>query len=348
MRIGFVVNKLETEEPAFTTTRLAMAAVRRGHECFTFGVGDFIYAKDGSIHALAHTVGNRQFGSAEAYLGELRRPDARQERICVDGLDVLMLRNDPSCDATERPWAQAAPILFGQLAAARGVLVVNDPEHLATALNKTYFQHFPEEVRPQTCISRSRAEIKAFLAGNGEKMVIKPLQGSGGHNVFIVHRNDQANVNQMIEAVLRDGYCIAQEYLPEAANGDVRMFLMNGLPLAHNGVYAAFRRVNQNGDARSNMHSGGRSVPVDVTDEMLRVAEAVRPKLVRDGMFLVGLDLVGDKLMEINVFTPGGITSCTQFTGVDFADLIMRELERKVSRQTTNGTLTTNAQLATL
>ena len=348
MRIGFVVNKLETELPAYTTTRLALAAIKSGHQSFTFGVGDFVYAPDGSIHALAHSVPGREYADAEDFLAELQRKEATPERISVDSLDVLMLRNDPSADAADRPWAQAAPILFGQLAVARGVLVVNDPEHLATALNKTYFQHFPEEVRPRTCISRNPDAIKEFLASNGEKMVIKPLQGSGGHNVFVVNRSDQANVNQMIEAVLRDGYCIAQEYLPEAANGDVRMFLMNGQPLVSNGAYAAFRRVNKSGDARSNMHSGGKSEPVEITPAMLRIAEIVRPKLVRDGMFLAGLDIVGDKLMEINVFTPGGITSCTTFTGVDFADIIVAELERKVSRKSVSGSPRTNAELATL
>ena len=332
MRIGFVVNKIETEEPGFTTTRLAMAAVTRGHECFVFSVGDFVYAKDGTLHALARraTGTGKRAKLLEKFLAALQDADTPAVRITIDKLDVLMLRNDPALDAIERPWAQTAPILFGQLAAGRGVLVVNDPEHLATALNKTYFQHFPEEVRPSTCISRSPEEIKQFLASNGEKMVIKPLQGSGGRNVFVVDQRDQANVNQMIDAVIRDGYCIAQEYLPAAEEGDVRLFVMNGRPLEKDGKVAAFRRVNRTGDVRSNMHSGGKSEPVEVTDQMRRIVDAVGPKLVHDGMFLVGLDVVGDRLMEINVFSPGGLGSASDFTGVDFADVVIADLERKV------------------
>jgi glutathione synthase len=338
MKIGFVVNKIETEEPGFTTTRLSMAAVARGHESYTFGAGDFVYAKDGSLHALARKATPKRAlalkrPSLEKFLEALQSEDNKPQRIPLDDLDVLMLRNDPSTDAIERPWAQTSPILFGEMAVGRGVLVVNDPAHLATALNKTYFQHFPEEVRPSTCISRSRDEIKRFLESNGEKMVIKPLQGSGGHNVFVVDRKDQANVNQMIDAVVRDGYCIAQEYLPEAVNGDVRLFVMNGRPLEKDGKIAAFRRVNKSGDARSNMHSGGKSEPVEVTDEMREIVDIVGPKLVRDGMFLVGLDIVGDKLMEINVFSPGGLGSATEFTGIDFADLVVEDLERKVAEQ---------------
>ena len=137
----------------------------------------------------------------------------------------------------------------------------------------------------------------------------------------------------MIDAVIRDGYCIAQEYLPAAAEGDVRLFVMNGRPLEKDGKVAAFRRVNKTGDARSNMHSGGKSEPVEVTDEMRQIVDIVGPKLVRDGMFLVGLDIVGDKLMEINVFSPGGLGSASEFTGVDFADLVIEDLERKVEER---------------
>jgi glutathione synthase len=347
VRIGFVVNNIATEEPGFTTTRLALSAVRRGHQSFTFSVGDFIYAPDGSVHALARTAGDRGSASPDAFLAELQADDAATHRISVDKLDILMLRNDPSTDAIDRPWAQMAPILFGQLAAARGVLVVNDPEHLAIALNKTYFQHFPEEVRPATCISRNADEIKHVLERNGKKMVIKPLQGSGGHNVFVVNRKDRANVNQMINAVLRDGYCIAQEFLPAAAEGDVRLFVMNGRPLEKERKFAAFRRINRTGDARNNMHSGGTSEPVEVTHQMLRIVDIVGPKLARDGMLLAGLDIVGDKLMEINVFTPGGLTSANRFTGVDFADVVIADLERKVEKRAVQRGRRSNAAIAT-
>jgi glutathione synthase len=252
-----------------------------------------------------------------------------------------------SCETIRPAWAQTSGILFGQLAVRRGVLVLNDPVNLANALNKTYFQHFPEQVRPRTCISRDPEEIKEFVAAEGGKAVIKPLQGSGGSSVFLIRNEDGANLNQMIEAVIRDGYCIAQEYLPAAAEGDVRLFVMNGQPLEQGGKVAAFRRVNRTGDARSNMHSGGKSEPVEVTEEMREIVDIVGPKLVRDGMFLVGLDIVGDKLMEINVFSPGGLGSASEFTGVDFSDLVIEDLERKVVERSDVGSGLTNAEAAT-
>jgi glutathione synthase len=348
MKIGFAVNNVDTEEAAFTTTRLAMAAVNLGHKSYTFGVGDFVYSPDGSIHAYARTAHGKNYKSHEKFLKELQSEDNESEFICLDELDVLLLRNDPSADATERPWAQSAGILFGQLVAGRGVMVLNDPENLARALNKTYFQQFPEEVRPKTCISRNVDEIKRFIDGQHDKVVIKPLQGSGGKNVFLVGAEERANLNQMIDAVIRDGYCVVQEYLPAAAGGDVRLFVMNGRPLKHDGKYAAFRRVNKSGDARSNMHSGGESEPAEVTEKMLRMVEIVRPKLVSDGMFLVGLDIVEDKLLEVNVFSPGGLGSSSQFTGVDFTQVVIQELERKVQYRKYYDGRMTNVQMATL
>jgi len=331
MKIAFVVNDVLTELPAYTTTRLAMAARNSGHEVFVFGVADFVYATDGSIHARARTPRGQQYKSLEKFLGELQSADNTPEAINLDEMDAVMLRNDPAADAVERPWAASAGVLFGQLVAKRGVLVLNDPQYLSQAINKTYFQQFPEEIRPKTCISRNVEEIKHFIDEQHEHVVIKPLQGSGGKNVFLIGPEERANINQMIDAVFRDGYCVAQEYLPAAAKGDVRIFVMDGEPLARDGKYAAFRRVSNTGDARSNMHAGGASEPVEVTDEMLRIIEIVRSKLIDDRMFLVGLDIVGDKLIEVNVFSPGGIGSSSLFSGVDFARVIIEELERKVA-----------------
>jgi glutathione synthase len=347
MRIGFVVNELASEVAQYTTTRLAMTAVNMGHECWSLGVGDFVYAPDGTIRAFASSVQGTSYDSLETFLGELQAKDARRERIAVDELDVLLLRNDPSLDA-DKPWAQTAGILFGQLAVLRDVIVLNDPKNLANALNKTYFQHFPEQVRPRTCISRNIDEIKQFIAQQHDKVVIKPLQGSGGQGVFLIREDDQANVHQMIEAVIRDGYCIAQEYLSGAAEGDVRLFVMNGRPLVCRGKYAAFRRINKSGDMRSNMHSGGESAPAEVTPQMLELVEMVRPKLVRDGMFLVGLDVVDDKLMEINIFSPGGLGSASHLSGVDFTEVVIEDLERKVKYKDYYGPRISNVEIATL
>jgi glutathione synthase len=348
MKIGFVVNDIRTEETGYTTSRLAIAAINLGHEIWVMGVGDLAYDPDDKIRARARSAPKSKYKTTEVYLKDLQGKNAVRKRITVDDLDVLLLRNDPSTDAMSRPWAATAGILFGRLAMRHGVIVLNDPNGLGKAMSKMYFQMFPEEVRPQTLITRDRDEIKTFAKELGGNIVLKPLQGSGGQSVFLVRPHDIPNLNQMIDAVSRDGYVIAQEYLSAAEEGDTRLFLMNGLPLRHKNKYAAFRRVRTGGDMRSNIHAGGKLRAAEIDETALRIAEVVRPKLVMDGMFLVGLDIVGDKLMEINVFSPGGLGSAQKFTGINFSRVVVQALERKVQYMQYYQRNFDNVEMATL
>ena len=348
MRLGLLVNDIQTEKSGYTTTRLAMTAVNQGDEAWVMGVGDLAYDSDEKIRATARTVPGARYKSTETFLKDLQGNKARRERITVDDLDVLMLRNDPSEDAVKRPWAQSAGFVFGRVAMRHGVIVLNHPTSLASALNKMYFQLFPEEVRPRTVITRNREEIRAFAKEHGGNIVLKPLQGSGGQSVFLVRQDDLSNLNQMVEAVSRDGYVIAQEYLPEASEGDTRLFLMNGTPLRFKGKYAAFRRIRQGDDMRSNVHAGGKIAAAQITDTHLHIAEIVRPKLVQDGMFLVGLDIVGDKLMEINVFSPGGLGSAQKFEKVNFTQAVLEAMNRKVQYMKFYRRNFANREMATL
>lgn len=347
MKIGFVVNGIATEKDFYTTTRLALVATQMGHEVWLMGIDNFIYEADGSLSARAcqGTPGKR-YRSRSSFLSDVQRPEV-EELVSVSDFDVVMLRYDPADNAVDAPWAQTAGVAFGQLIAQAGVLVVNDPTSLTSALSKAYFQHFPERVRPSTLISRDEQRIHQFVEDLGGRAVMKPLQGSGGSGVFLVNRKEAANQSQIVEAIARDGYVVVQEFLPEAKKGDVRMFVMNGQPLELDGQLAAFRRRNSGSDLRSNMSTGAKAEAVTVTDEMLELVEAVHPKLVSDGMFLVGLDIVGDKLMEINVFSPGGLGSCEELYGIDFAPAIIASLEHKVAIRNHYPQLE-NVRLATL
>jgi glutathione synthase len=330
MKIGFVVNDVQTEQSGYTTTRLGMWAVNRGHEVWVIGLGDFAYDPDESIRARAYSVPKKVYKTTESYLKALQSKTRVHDRITVDELDILMLRSDPANEVGTRSWAATAGINFGRIAMRHGVIVLNDPNGLSKALNKSYFQLFPEEVRPQTMITRDLGDIKHFASEHGGHIVLKPLQGSGGSGVFLLRPEDKSNLNQIVEALQRDGYIIAQEYLPAAQDGDIRLFMMNGVPLRYKGKYAAFRRVRTGDDMRSNIHAGGRLRQAEITSQHLQLAEIVRPKIVQDGMFLVGLDIVGDKLMEINVFSPGGLGSAQKFEKVNFSNAVIDALERKV------------------
>ncbi len=330
MRLALFVNDIQTEKVTYTTNLFALTAINRGHEAWVIGAEDFIYDRDERIKARARHAPKSNYKSAQAYLSDLQSNKARIEEICLDQFDVLMLRSDPSEESGARHWAQSVGVDFGREAMRHGVIVVNDPDGLARARNKMYFQTFPEQVRPRTVITRSREKIREFAKEMGNWMVLKPLQGSGGKGVFLVKPEDMSNLNQIIESLSKDGYIIAQEYLPAAAKGDVRLFMMNGHALRYKGKYAAFRRMGAEGDIRSNVHAGGSVEQAVITDEALELCKIVRPKLVQDGMFLVGLDIVGDKLMEINVFSPGGLVNAQRFEGVNFSHAVIDSLESKV------------------
>jgi glutathione synthase len=330
MHIGFVVNDIERELAHYTTTLLAQRGRDRGYQISYLELDDFTLREDDDLRVVARFVPDEVATSSQAeYLNALFEHAAARD-LSVDDLDVLFLRYDPSIDSDDRPWAERIGVTFGQMAAHRGVLVVNDPFALAGALNKMYFQYFPAEIRPETLISRDRRVLREFVDAHPGGVVVKPLVGSGGKSVFLARHDDRANINQMIAAVARDGYVVAQEYLPAGREGDVRMFLLEGRPLQRDGEYAAIRRVGAEGDLRSNIHAGGRAEAVTVDTTMLRIAEMIGPKLRADGIFLAGIDIVGDHLLEVNVFSPGTLTMAEQLRGVPFGDSILDALERRV------------------
>ncbi|KRA50689.1 glutathione synthetase [Devosia sp. Root635] len=348
MRIAFFVNSIKGETVNYSTTHLALAALSRGHDICYLTPGDFVLRPDDSLLVRALTLPASNYKKAETLFKDLQGKETKVETLDVSEIDILLLRNDPSEDSADRPWAAQVGAIFGRLAAARGVIVLNDPDGLARAQNKLYFQDFPASVRPETLIAKSLDEIRGFIEQQKKGVILKPLQGSGGKNVFKIASPKESNIKQIFEAVSEEGYLIAQSFMPEASEGDVRFFLMNGVPLQREGKFAAFRRAPAKGEIRSNIHAGGSAVAIEVTDTMLTIAETVRPKLVQDGMFLVGLDIVGDKLLEINVFTPGGLNNLSQMYEVDFPMSVVEALERKVEiKKGYRGTLS-NRELATL
>jgi glutathione synthase len=297
---------------------------------------------------LGRILPSSSYKKTETLHKDLIADKAEVQKFDISEIDVLFLRNDPSQDANDRPWAANIGVIFGRMAAQRGTLVVNDPDGLAQAQNKLYFQDFPPSVRPTTLISKNIQEIRDFIDGQKKGAIVKPLQGSGGKNVFKITSPKDDNLNQIFEAVSGEGYLIAQAYMPEATEGDVRFFMMNGRPLMRDGKYAAFRRVPAKGEIRSNVHVGGGPAPVDVTDTMLEIADTVRPKLIHDGMFLVGLDIVGDKVLEINVFTPGGLNNLSEMYETNFSETVIDALEEKMTIRDAYGRRLSNRELATL
>lgn len=345
MRIGFVVNDVDTEVPTAATTLMAWTAARMGHEVHMIGVGELTYQVDGSIAAIGRPAATAK--DQAAFLAAVQGRGAPRERIVCTDLDVLYLRYNPVEGTGESMWEQDAGMAFGQLAVHHGVIVLSHPYTLPWAVNKMYFQHFPESVRPRTIITRSVEEILEFHRRENRRIVLKPMHGYGGKDVYLLG-DDVTNVKQIVETISRTSYVIAQEFMPAATRGDVRLFLLNGRPLVLDGHYAALRRVNSSEDFRSNMSAGGKPKKARVTRRMLEIAEVVRPRIVADGLFFVGLDVVGDRLVEINTISSGGLNAASKLEGVNFGEEVIRAIERKVAYRAAYGDRITNLQLATM
>jgi glutathione synthase len=210
-----------------------------------------------------------------------------------------------------------------------------------------YFQDFPEEVRPRTLITRDRDEIKAFAKDEKGPIVLKPLPGPAG-------RTSSWCAGGPLQPEPDDRRHRARRLRRRAGvparrrAGDMRLFMMNAEPLVHKGKYAAFRRVRVRRRHAQQLTAGGKLARAEITDEALKMAEIIRPKLVMDGMFLVGLDIVGDKLMEVNVFSPGGLGSAQKLEKVDFSRAVIEALERKAQYHAHYRRGSDNPVLATL
>lgn len=329
MNIAFLINQTHKEEVAFTTTLLAYDAYRRGHTVIYLGLADFVYADDLHIEAHARIIDRATpLASKEELLEKLRK--AQKTRLDMNKVDVLWLRFDPTMDMLNRPWAATMGLQFAQLVKRMGRLVINDPDKLIQASNKLYLEDFPKLVRPKTLVTRMYSDVEQFMEQQNDKIILKPLKGSGGKNVFMITPDERQNLKQTVEVIARDGYVIAQEYLPEAAKGDIRFFLLEGKPIFVDGKYAAVQRVQREGEIRSNIHQGAKAQVAELHEKTLELVGLVAGKLIQDNMYLVGLDIVGDRIMEVNVFSPGALGLASELNKVDFIGHVITHLEQKV------------------
>ena len=233
-------------------------------------------------------------------------------------VDVILARKDPPFDAQ---FLYDTMVL--ELAQRAGVLVVNDPQALRDANEKLFSLHFPQCI-PPTVIARDSAEIKRFVAAQGD-VVIKPLDGMGGRSIFRSGRGDP-NLNVILETLTDNGRCfaVAQRYLPEISAGDKRILLIDGQAVPY-----ALARIPQGDDFRGNLARGGKGVGLPISERERWIAAQVGPELRRRGMLFVGLDVIGDWLTEVNVTSPTCIRELDAQFGLNIAGMLFDAIEAK-------------------
>ncbi len=348
MKICFVLNDISSEKDG-TSSALMCMAHQRGHEVYAMGVGDFNFHHDSPITINATMVPkNTKTKSPAKFLEALQGSKSRKKQIDSTKLDVLFIRNNPT-EEVGREWAEQAGVAFGRMIQQQDVLVLNDAYALSHAfIDKLYFEELPQEIKPDSIVTRDKDQLLKFWENQkNKKMVLKPLEGSGGQDVYLIDEHEK-NVNQIIEHLSSQGYVIAQEFLPAVKDGDVRVLLLNGKVMEKDGEKAIIRRVAGEGEFRSNFKLGATADSSDLTPEMQRIVDLTAPKLIRDGLFFVGLDIVKDKLIEINVLSPGGMERFKDIGLPPFTDYVIEAIERKVEYKKAYQGQLSNRTLATM
>jgi glutathione synthase len=287
---------------------LALEAQRRGHSLFHYMPPQMSFA-GGKVLARGRPLAVRRERGNHATLGAWETAD-------LSRFDVILLRQDPPFDMAYITTTHLLEHIHP------ATLVVNDPVHVRNAPEKLFVTHFPD-LMPPTLISADPEQIKAFRAEHGD-IILKPLFGNGGAGVFHLTPEDE-NLNALLEMFTQRSRepVIIQRYLPEVRAGDKRIILIDGEPAG--GVL----RVPASGEARANLHVGGKALKTALTARERDICAAIGPALRARGLVFVGIDVIGDYLTEINVTSPTGIQEVSRFDGSDLPARIWDAIERR-------------------
>jgi glutathione synthase len=291
-----------------STFALALEAQARGHGLLYYGPRDLSF-RDGKVSAHVRPLNVRAVKGDHFALGDAFVYD-------LSAADVVLMRQDPPFDMAYISATHILERLHPK------TLVVNDPAEVRNAPEKLFVTRFADFI-PPTLITSDGAEIRAFREKHKD-IILKPLYGNGGAGVFRVRADDE-NLGALLEmftAFYREPV-IVQRYLPEVRKGDKRIILVEG-------EYAgAINRVPAAGEARSNMHVGGRPEKTELTARERDICAAIGPELKRRGLIFAGIDVIGDYMTEINVTSPTGIQEVRRFGGADIAALVWDAIERR-------------------
>ena len=294
---------------------MLLQAQQRGYEIHYMEMAD-LYLLEGEARASTKLLSVEQ------------NPDkwfsfSSQQDIALSELDVILMRKDPPFD-TE--YIYATYIL--ERAEDKGTLIVNKPQSLRDANEKLYTSWF-SQFTPKTLVSRDAKRLKAFYQSE-QDIILKPLDGMGGASIFRLKPND-ANVSVIIETLTEHGqrYAMAQRYIPQITDGDKRILVVNGKPVPY-----CLARIPANGETRGNLAAGGRGEARPLSESDWQIANAIGPTLKAKGLIFVGLDVIGDKLTEINVTSPTCIREIEAAFPVSITAMLFDEIEQLLaSRQ---------------
>jgi glutathione synthase len=262
-----------------------------------------------------------------------RSAQFKRVKLPMGGFDCIFMRNNPPLDSLALNFLDSVK---------SDVFIINDLDGLRVANNKIYTASFAGPASrfiPSTYVSKNKEYLENVLEeSKSDRMVLKPLDGFGGQGVIVLEKDARQNYRSLLDYYIGEGdkshYVILQEYVEGAEAGDIRILMLNGQPIG------AMRRVPGKGEVRSNIHAGGRAVKHTLTRAEKALCSAIGPHLVRDGLYFVGLDVIGSKLIEVNVVSPGGITRINKLNRcrlqadvIDFVEAVVDSREFLVQRR---------------
>ncbi len=310
LRIAIQMDPLERVNiEADTTFALAEAAQARGHALWVYGP-EALTCDTGRVRARARPVTVQRVAGTPGLFGEEHLLDLGHD------VDVVLVRQDPPFDMAYITTCHLLELVAGQ------TLVLNNPASVRSNPEKLFPLLYPD-ITPPTLITRDPAAVDAFRAIHKD-IILKPLYSFGGKGVFRIRPGDP-NLSSLLEMLLASSPepVVIQAFLPAIAQGDKRIILIDGEPVG------GFNRIPQGDDTRSNMRVGGEAVPIELSESDLAICRRIGPDLKRLGQVLVGIDVIGDRLTEVNVTSPTGVQVLRRFTGIDAAALFWDAVDRK-------------------
>jgi glutathione synthase len=298
LKLLFVADPVDTFNPLRDTTfAIMLEAQRRGHACFEAHL-DGLSALHGVPRARCAQVTVQR---AERPHHFLRQP---WNVATLASFDAIFMRKDPPVDD-----AYTTALWLLDLTARERTVVINEPRGILAANEKAYALRFPDFI-PESLVTRSAADVLAFFEEMNGDIILKPLDGHGGAGVLRATRGDR-NLASMIDLLTADGRrsIMVQRYIPAARQGDKRIMLVDGRPVG------AILRVPPEHDNRGNIHVGATVEKTTLTPREHEMCEALAPQLHRDGLVLVGIDVIGDLLTEVNVTSPTGVQEIGRLDG---------------------------------
>ncbi|WLI76717.1 glutathione synthase [Kosakonia sp. H02] len=296
-----------------TSFAMLLEAQRRGYELHYMEMAD-LYLINGEARARTRTLSVEQNYDKWYEFGS-------EQDIALADLDTVLMRKDPPFD-TE--YIYATYIL--ERAEEKGTLIVNKPQSLRDCNEKLFTAWFPE-LTPETLVTRDKAKLKAFWQKHTD-IILKPLDGMGGTSIFRVKEGDP-NLAVITETLTELGsrYCMAQNYLPAIKEGDKRVLVVDGEPVPY-----CLARIPQGGETRGNLAAGGRGEPRPLSESDWEIARKVAPVLKAKGLIFVGLDIIGDRLTEINVTSPTCVREIEAEFPISITGMLMDAIEKRLGK----------------